>query len=80
VRDRVLAANALIHSDGRRKLKVNTDRCPHLTEAFEKQAYDKHGEPDKTSGVDHVADAGTYPLVYRWPVNRRVAAVTALRI
>lgn len=67
VKDRVLAVNALL-KDGR--LKVNTDACPSLVEAFEQQAYDKHGEPDKTSGHDHIVDAAGYPIAYRYPLRR----------
>ncbi len=68
VKDRILATNNLIHNGGARKMRVNTDACPGLTEAFEKQAYDKNGEPDKTSGLDHVIDAATYFLAYKFPI------------
>jgi hypothetical protein len=68
VKDRVLSTNNMIHSQGVRKLKVNTDACPALTESFEKQAYDKNGEPDKTSGLDHVIDAATYFIAYKFPI------------
>jgi hypothetical protein len=68
VKDRVLTTNNMIHSQGIRRLKVNTDACPALTESFEKQAYDKNGEPDKTSGLDHVIDAATYFIAYKFPI------------
>ena len=68
VKDRVLATNNLIHSQGVRKLKINTDNCPALTESLEKQAYDKYGEPDKSSGLDHIVDAATYFLAYKFPI------------
>lgn len=70
VKDRVLSTNNMIHSQGVRRLKVNTDNCPALTESFEKQAYDKNGEPDKTSGLDHVIDAATYFIAYKFPIAR----------
>lgn len=70
VKDRVLATNRLIHMQGNRKLKVNTDACPALTESFEKQAYDKNGEPDKSSGLDHVIDAATYFIAYKFPIQQ----------
>lgn len=70
VKDRVLATNRLIHLQGNRKLKVNTDACPALTESFEKQAYDKNGEPDKSSGLDHVIDAATYFIAYKFPIQQ----------
>jgi hypothetical protein len=49
-------------------------------ESLEKQAYDKNGEPDKTSGFDHVIDAATYMLAYRYPIVKRIATVTPLRL
>ena len=73
VKDRVLSTNNMIHSLGVRRLKINTDACPGLTESLEKQAYDKHGEPDKSSGLDHVVDAATYFIAYKFPVAKRTA-------
>jgi hypothetical protein len=80
VRDRITSTNSLILSAYRRKLFVNGDKCPVLTEAFEKQAYNKSGEPDKTSGFDHIIDAATYFVVYRYParVNRAEGNVWTL--
>lgn len=81
VRDRVNAVNALILNDtGQRRWKVNTDACPVLTEAFEQQAYDKNGEPDKKSGHDHPPDAVGYFLVKCWPIVKRTATATPLRM
>ncbi len=54
-----------------RRLRVNVDKCPLFTEALEKQAYDKNGEPDKTSGFDHLNDAAGYMIFYRFPVRGR---------
>jgi bifunctional non-homologous end joining protein LigD len=36
-------------------------------------ALDKHGEPDKTSGFDHVNDAAGYFLAYKFPIASRTA-------
>lgn len=69
IRDRVLAVNNLIHNNGVRKLKVNTDRCPSLTESLERQAYDTNGDPDKKSGLDHIVDAAGYFLAYKHPIQ-----------
>lgn len=80
VKDRVLSFNAQIHVDGTRRYRVNPETCPHLVEALEKQAYDKHGEPDKTSGLDHVIDAAGYFVVYRYPIRKRIASIEPLRI
>jgi hypothetical protein len=81
VRDRVNAVNALILNDvGERRWKVNTDSCPVLTEAFEQQAYDNNGEPDKSTGHDHAPDAVGYFLVKRWPITKRAASVSTFRM
>ena len=80
VKDRVLSVNAMLNKDGRRRYRVNQETCPHLVEALEKQAYDKFGEPDKKSGMDHVLDAAGYVIVYRYPIARRTAIVTQLRM
>lgn len=74
VKDRVMSVNALIGDESRpRKLKVNPDTCPGLIEAFEQQCYDKNGEPDKSSGLDHVLDAAGYFIHYKYPIARSIA-------
>lgn len=65
VKDRVLAMNVMIT---KRRLRVNVDGCPAFVEALEKQAYTKNGEPDKSSGLDHVVDAAGYFVLYRYPI------------
>lgn len=78
VKDRVLSTNAmLLNGQGERRMKVNTHRCPKFTQGLEQQPYDKNGEPDKTNGIDHVNDAGTYPIVRLWPIIKPVKARTA---
>jgi hypothetical protein len=69
VKDRVIAVNRMIHSGGKRRLRVNADLCPTFAESLEKQAYNDKGEPDKTSGFDHTNDAGGYFVAYRFPVQ-----------
>jgi hypothetical protein len=72
VKDRVLSVNAMLqNAELQRRWKINTDQCPALTEALEQQAYDKNGEPDKTSGLDHIIDAAGYFITYRYPVVKR---------
>lgn len=70
VKDRVLAVNQLILNQGNRRLLVNFDACPTLVEGLEQQAYDKHGEPDKTGGQDHLNDALGYFLCYKFGIAR----------
>lgn len=80
VRDRVLAVNAMLLNDkGERRWKINTDRCPKLTEALEQQAYDASGEPDKSTGHDHPNDAVGYFVTNRFPIVKRMAVVQGLR-
>lgn len=71
VKDRILAMNQMIHSEGKRRLRVNVDNCPGFVETLEKQAYDKNGEPDKKSGLDHLNDAAGYFIFYKFPVRGR---------
>lgn len=66
VKDRVLSVNRMIET---RDYKINPDTCPSLVESFERQAYDKNGEPDKTSGFDHVVDGAGYFITYRYPIK-----------
>lgn len=75
VKDRVLSMNAMIHKDGVRRYRINPQTCPEYVEALEKQAYDKNGEPDKTSGHDHATDAGGYCICYRYPIKPRGVAI-----
>lgn len=72
VKDRILAANTAFEQG---LVKVNSKKCPEFTRCLEQQAYDKNGEPDKTSGHDHMNDAGTYPIAYEMPVKKPVADV-----
>ena len=80
VKDRVLSVNKMIHNEGARRLRVNVDNCPHLVESLEKQAYDKHGEPDKSGGLDHVLDGIGYFIVYKFPIQKRTMTIEPLRI
>lgn len=81
VKDRVMAVNAqLLSGDMDRRLLVNTRTCPRLTECLEQQVYDKNGEPDKSSNNDHAPDALGYFITYRWPIVRRTATITELRL
>lgn len=77
VKDRVLAMNKVLES---REYRINPDTCPVYVEGLEKQPYDKHGEPDKTGGLDHALDAGGYFITYKFPIQRRTATVAPLRM
>jgi len=69
VRDRINAVNAMFcNADGLRRYLVNPDKCPLTVEAFEQQAYNKNGEPDKTSDTDHPIDACGYFIAKKYPL------------
>ena len=72
VKDRVLAMNKALECG---KVWVNDSACPNTARGLEQQAYDKNGEPEKSSGVDHQNDASTYPIVYEMPVVKPVAQI-----
>jgi Terminase large subunit, T4likevirus-type, N-terminal/Terminase RNaseH-like domain len=79
VKDRILAFNALINKNFIRRYRVNPEKCPNLVESLEKQAYNKNGEPDKTTGLDHILDAAGYMVVYRYPLTARPAMSISMR-
>lgn len=65
VKDRILSVNMGFQ---RQKLWVNPDTCPETARCLEQQPYDKNGEPDKKTGLDHQNDAFGYPIAYEMPV------------
>ena len=67
VKDRILATNVAF-SKG--KLYINDYKCPEFARCVEQLPYDKNGAPDKTTGLDHMTDAGTYPIEYELPVTK----------
>ncbi len=67
VKDRILSLNTALE---KAQLWVNDKACPRAAEALEQQAYDKNGEPDKTSGHDHMNDALGYAIHWLFPVVR----------
>lgn len=69
VKDRINAMNSMFcNALGERRYKVNPDTCPSYTEALEQQPWAANGEPDKTTGHDHVNDAAGYFIVKEYPV------------
>lgn len=65
IKDRVQATNAAFDHG---KLYINTVMCPEYANCMEQLAYDKNGMPDKKSDLDHLPDAGTYPIAFEMPV------------
>lgn len=63
IKNRVSLVNGKIkNSEGQITMYVDTNKCPRLTEALEQQIYTDSGQPDKSSGLDHIADAVGYNI------------------
>jgi len=67
VKDRVIATN---NAFSKGLLFINDDKCPEYARCMEQLAYDANGEPDKKSNLDHLPDAGTYPIAFEMPVTK----------
>ncbi|QHJ83856.1 MAG: hypothetical protein [Bacteriophage sp.] len=74
VRDRINSVNIrLKNSKGIRRLFVNEDKCPNLSDCLRRQGYNpKTGEPEKGGDNDasHMNDAFGYPIAYNFPIER----------
>jgi len=68
---RVNTVNSMLcNADGDRRLYVNVGSCKIMTKTFEQLAYDeKTNLPDKSSGLDHLADAVGYLINYLFPMR-----------
>ena len=73
VKDRVISANMAFDKG---LVKVNELLCPEYSRCLEQLAYDANGSPDKKSNLDHLPDAGTYPIAYEMPVLKPAASVS----
>lgn len=74
VKHRVMATNKAFED---MKLFVNHTECPTVAAYLEQQCYDKNGEPDKTSGYDHLCDGFSYPIAYEMPIKQRARTTQA---
>tara|TARA_R110000868_G_scaffold144671_1_gene363976 strand:+ start:2604 stop:3842 length:1239 start_codon:yes stop_codon:yes gene_type:complete len=70
VKDRIMATNVAFEKG---RVKINDQSCPEYARCMEQLAYDANGSPDKKSNIDHLPDAGTYPIAYEMPVLKPVA-------
>lgn len=69
VRDRINTMNAAFcNASGDRRYRVNVKRCPGYTQALEQQAW-KDGQPDKSSGWDHINESCGYFIAKLMPIN-----------
>jgi hypothetical protein len=67
VRDRVNAMNKAFEQG---RYFINSASCPWSVECLEQQAYNDNGEPDKTTGHDHMNDGAGYFVAYEMPIAR----------
>jgi len=70
IKDRVMATNAAFDHG---RMYIDDRQCPEYARCMEQLAYDDSGLPDKRSNLDHLPDAGTYPIAYEMPVVKPVA-------
>lgn len=78
IRDRINAVNALLCKN---TFKINTDKCPNLTNALEVQGYDDKGDPEKFAthpAVDDWNDCAGYFISNRYPVIRQMQAARVI--
>lgn len=73
VRDRINAINARFKSaDGERHLFISKSN-KYSIESLDKFTYKEGTQvPDKDSGWDHMFDAMSYYVAYRWPIRRDI--------
>lgn len=72
VKDRVIATNQAFN---KKILYINDTRCPEYAKCMEQLPYDKNGMPDKTLNLDHLPDAGTYPIAFEFPIIKPISRV-----
>ena len=65
IKDRVASVN---NAFNHKKLFIDVDRCPELTEMLEQQIYLPNGQPEK-NGQEDVLDALGYLVGYIMPVR-----------
>ncbi len=72
VKDRIMAANAAFD---KQRVMINDSTCTELARCLEQLAYDKNGEPDKSQNIDHLPDAGTYPIAFEMPIIKPMSRI-----
>lgn len=80
VRDRINSFNSLLAHD---RYRINTNKCPNITNALEVQGYDKKGDPEKFDShpaVDDWNDNVGYFINRRWGVNREMLSTSSFHM
>lgn len=57
----------LCNAAGLRNIFVVKENCPKLVKALEGYTYNDNGDPDKSSGLDHISDAFAYYVNFQFP-------------
>lgn len=61
---------AMCSADGKRKVFVSKEKCPHLSDSLNGFVFKENGEPDKSQGFDHITDAMAYEICYKLPIRK----------
>lgn len=61
---------AMCSADGKRKVFISKERCPHLSDSLNGFVFKENGEPDKSQGFDHITDAMAYEICYKLPIRK----------
>lgn len=61
---------AMCSADGKRKVFISKEKCPHLADSLNGFVFKENGEPDKSQGFDHITDAMAYEICYKLPIRR----------
>lgn len=77
IKDRVMSFNAMImNGKGEIRYRVNTKKCPNLTNSLEQQIWGDNGLPDKSAGLDHIVDGAGYYIFNRFGITKPTATTT----
>lgn len=80
IKERVNSLNAMIcNGQKQRRYFVNSKKCPNLINTFHKQVWGPNGLPDKTQGLDHIADAAGYYVHYNFKIVKPEASVYTIQ-
>jgi hypothetical protein len=76
VRDRIASVN---NAFLRERVRINSSLVPFGTECLEQQAYNKSGDPDKTTGLDHFNDAVGYLVHWHFAIQKPQVSLRNVR-
>ena len=65
------ANTGFLDASGRRRVRICKSRCPHLVDSLNGFVFKENGEPDKSTGFDHITDAMAYEIAYKMPIISR---------